>query len=251
MMLFEEKHSKTNYYTTLEYDNILCIPHCQSSFEILFVTEGSIDTVFSDRRVKVNEGECIWILPYEIHYYETPKNSKVFIVIFSVDYLADFAEAVRGKTLINPVISFDKENINALTNGDVFSKKAILYRLCSVVNKNGTKVNSDNTDNDIAARIMIYIQEHFKEQISLGNIAEYLGYSYSYTSAVFKNIFHKSVSDIVNEHRLDYAKKLLKKNTHTITEVAELSGFSTIRNFNAVFKRVCKLSPSQYQADNV
>ena len=86
-MLFEEKHSKTNYYTTLEYDNILCISHCQSSFEILFVTEGCVNTVFSDKKVRVNEGECIWVLPYEIHNYETPENSKVFIAIFSADYL--------------------------------------------------------------------------------------------------------------------------------------------------------------------
>ncbi len=249
IMLFEEKHSKTNYYTTLEYDNILCISHCQSSFEILFVTEGCVDTVFSDRKVRVNEGECIWVLPYEIHHYETPENSKVFIAIFSADYLTDFAKAVKGKALKNPVVSFNKNDTVALKGTDLFSKKAVLYRLCAAAFKNGTEEKNGSFDNDTAARIMIYIQEHYKEQITLRDIAEELGYSYSYTSALFKSIFNKGISDVINEHRLDCAKKLLKENTHTITEIAELSGFSTIRNFNAVFKNAYNISPSQYQSD--
>ena len=246
-MLFEEKHSKTNYYTTLEYDNILCIPHCQSTFEILFVTEGCVDTVFSDRKIRVGAGECIWVLPFEIHHYETQKNSKVFIAIFSADYVSEFANAIKNKSLALPTVPFCLSDINSLDSGDIFLIKSALYSLCSKVYRNGTKDKIGDADSDTAARIMVYIQEHFKEPITLSDIAEKLGYSYSYTSAIIKNDFGKSISDVINEHRLDFAKKLLKESTHTITEIAEESGFSTIRNFNAVFKKAYNQSPSQYR----
>ena len=37
-MLFEEKHSKQNYNTTLHYQNMRTILHCQTSAEILLIT---------------------------------------------------------------------------------------------------------------------------------------------------------------------------------------------------------------------
>ena len=46
--------------------------------------------------------------------------------------------------------------------------------------------------------------------------------------------------------RLKRAVQLLKEDTHTITEIAEMTGFSDAKYFREVFKKHYNVSPSQY-----
>lgn len=246
-MLFEEKHSKSNYYCTLGYDNCNCLLHCQTSFEIIFVENGSIELELKDKVLTVNENECVWILPYEIHRIATPTKSKVSILIFSTDYIADFYNMIKNNSLKKPVTEFSADTLKILKNSssDRFLLKSALYELCSTVISNGISEYENKSKADISVKIMFYLQEHFKEQISLKTLSEELGYSYSYTSAIFKECFGKSFSDAVNKYRLNEAVKLLKSKKHTITEISRLCGYSTIRNFNIAFKKHFGYTPKE------
>lgn len=246
-MLFEEKHSRSNYYCSLEYDNINCLLHCQTSFEIVFVESGFVKLELKDNVLTIKENECVWILPYEIHRITTPENSKVSISIFSTDYLVDFYTQVKGKALNNPLTDYGMKTLETLKNhsSDRFLLKSALYGLCSKVISNGISETDIKTETDNSVKIMLYLQEHYKEQITLKSLANKLGYSYSYTSAIFKECFNKSFSDIVNEYRLEEATKLLKTKKYTITEVSQLCGFTTIRNFNIAFKKHFGKTPKE------
>ena len=49
-MLSEEKHSRQNYSTTLHYQNMRTILHCQTSAEILLITRGIVRAVRKKHR---------------------------------------------------------------------------------------------------------------------------------------------------------------------------------------------------------
>ena len=74
-------------------------------------------------------------------------------------------------------------------------------------------------------------------------MAEELGYSYNYLSAYFKTQFGCSYADYVNSFRLEEAVRLLKRTDKSITQIAFESGFTSIRNFNDVFKKEYSISP--------
>lgn len=247
-MLFEGKHSKNNYFCLLEYENINCILHCQTSFEIIFVEKGSVVLELKDRVVEINQSECAWVLPYENHGITTPKESKVSISIFSTDYIADFYDTVKKKSLKNPVTVFSCHILEILKNksNDRFLLKSTLYGLCSKVISNGIYEDDSKSRTDNSVKIILYVQEHYKEQITLKSLAKELGYSYSYTSAIFMNCFNRNFADIVNEYRLNEAIRLLKLKKYTVTEVSQLCGFSTIRNFNISFKNHFGKTPREY-----
>ena len=247
-MLFEEKHNKTNYYCHLEYENINCLLHCQRSFEIVFAEKGSILAEIKNKAFTVSEGNCIWILPYETHRITTPKDSKVSIFIFSTDYISDFYDAVKRKTLKNPVSEFSDNSLDILKNNtdNRFMLKSVLYELCEKVFSGGVSEAEDRSKTDNSVKTMLYLQQHYKEQITLKSLAKELGYSYSYTSAIFKECFHSGFVDIINEFRLDEAVRLLKEKKHSVTEISELCGFATIRNFNIAFKKKFNRSPREY-----
>ncbi len=246
-MLFEIKHSNHNHYTTVRIDNIICVSHCHTSYEILFVTEGKIAANIDGLEHIVSNGECIMILPMQIHSYCTVDNSKVEISIFSNDYIFDFYNETKDKELENPVTNYDFTDLQILNkSNDRFEIKSILYKYCSKLIKNGIR-SAEKSSNDLSTKMVMYIQNNFKNNISLKQMAEKFGYNYNYLSAYFKTQFGCGYAEYVNRFRLEEAVKLLKKTNHSITQIAFESGFTSIRNFNDVFKKEYGISPLLYR----
>lgn len=248
-MLFEEKHSLSNHYCYLEYEDMNCLLHCQTSFEVVFVRCGSIALELKGKELTLHAGECAWILPYEIHRILTPDRSQVSIAIFSTDYLPDFDEALRGRSLHQPVFAFSQTLLDGLTGEPTnrFALKSALYSLASSAIAGGISKKDNQAETDHSVRIMIYLQDHYRETVTLQTLADELGYSYSYTSAIFQSGFHKSFSQILNDYRLEEAASLLRSSHDSITHISQQCGFSTIRNFNLLFKKRFGLSPREYQ----
>ena len=55
----------------------------------------------------------------------------------------------------------------------------------------------------------------------------------------------------VTKMRIDYAKELLAANRRSVSEIAEMCGFSNAYYFSNVFKKQTGFSPSQYPIDNI
>ena len=77
-----------------------------------------------------------------------------------------------------------------------------------------------------------------------------MGYSESYFSRYFKNIFGVTFSQYMNAIKTSDAMLLLRGNPDlTITQVAGYCGFNSIRHFNRVFKNLTGSSPSDFASD--
>jgi AraC-like DNA-binding protein len=62
-----------------------------------------------------------------------------------------------------------------------------------------------------------------------------------------------SFSDYINQQRIEKVKKLLKsedQKKYTLLAIAENAGFSSKSSFNAVFKKMTGLTPTQYKANH-
>lgn len=100
----------------------------------------------------------------------------------------------------------------------------------------------------VIRRAKEFILEHYRENISLQDVAEFCGVSVSYLS----NLFHKqlgiSYSKYLLKLRMDEASKLLSIYPDMkIYDVAERTGFITAKHFIAVFKKNFGVSPSNFQ----
>lgn len=247
-MLFEEKHSKQNYNTTLHYQNMRTILHCQTSAEILLITRGIVHAVCQHEVYRLSAGKAIWVMPYEVHSYDTIEENDATVYIFSTDTIPDFFQFMDGKRLTQPVISFSKNELDALSekNTDLFSKKSALYALASKAVQGGTTAIEKRTDFDPMCKMMLYIQSHYRENVTLHDLARHMGYSYNYASHLFRQYFSIGFCEMINMHRLDEAARLLKQPSFSITEIAGQTGFSTIRTFNTAFKKRFLMTPSEY-----
>jgi AraC-like DNA-binding protein len=106
--------------------------------------------------------------------------------------------------------------------------------------------NASDTYNKVQ-QACSYISENCTRAITQQEVAEYTGFSTYYFSRIFKEYTDESFNVFLTRHRLEHAVRLLTSDNISITDVAFLSGFQSISNFNKVFLKEMKCSPKEYR----
>ncbi|TDG00994.1 response regulator [Paenibacillus piri] len=103
------------------------------------------------------------------------------------------------------------------------------------------------THRRIVGNAVAYLKAHYKQNISLQDVADHVAVSKNYFSEMFKKVMDQNFIDYLTHLRLKCACELLRTTTLKVYEVAELSGFNDVKYFSKVFKKVMKVSPADYR----
>ncbi len=96
-----------------------------------------------------------------------------------------------------------------------------------------------------------FSMNHFKEKITLSQIASEAAMTPQAFCRYFKKRTRKTYIEFLNEIRIEEACNLLKKHPEmSIIEIAEESGFYNISNFHRKFKELKGVRPLRYQKLN-
>jgi AraC-like DNA-binding protein len=91
------------------------------------------------------------------------------------------------------------------------------------------------------------IQDHIDTNLTLKEISRNLDINPSYLSREFSKHFDNlSFGEYIRKQRIEKAKELMK-GTHSLTEVAYITGFSDQSHFSRIFKKHTGQSPSEYR----
>lgn len=101
--------------------------------------------------------------------------------------------------------------------------------------------------NAVAENILLYIQSHYMEDISLQDVAGAMNYSDAYFCKIFKHCFDKSFIVYLSEFRVEKAKRLLEDALNNVKDVSCKVGYRDSNYFTKVFKRVTGVTPSEYR----
>ena len=86
------------------------------------------------------------------------------------------------------------------------------------------------------------------ENISLRSVAEAVGLSPSYLSALFKREIGQNLSEYLTNVRIRRSKELLCCTSKMIYEIAYAVGFRDYRYFSQIFKKYTGQTPRQFQS---
>ena len=95
--------------------------------------------------------------------------------------------------------------------------------------------------------IVEYLNEHFTEQIRLGEVAAKFGLSPQYFCTFFKDNLGKTLVQHVNFLRIEKASGLLRETDMPIMDIAFSVGFENFSYFIKRFREVFGCTPSQYR----
>lgn len=97
------------------------------------------------------------------------------------------------------------------------------------------------------ANACCYISEHCEQDLSLDEVADFVGLSKFHFSRSFREYTQSSFSDYVAKQRIQQAILLFENRDISIAEIAFQSGFGSIASFNRCFKKEKNCTPSEYR----
>lgn len=96
-------------------------------------------------------------------------------------------------------------------------------------------------------KVYTYLYNHFKEKVSLEEIAEFVKQNPSALCRYFKQRTDKSIFQCLSEIRIEHACKLLTYSKMNISQVAYESGYNSVTHFIVQFEKITKRTPSEYR----
>ena len=105
-----------------------------------------------------------------------------------------------------------------------------------------------NTPSTFEKKIIFYLNDHYKEQIKLEDIANVFNISPSHLSHEFSKFFGISPINYIINKRICEAKWQLCASTAPLEEIAFSLGFNNINHFKKIFEKRVGCQPSLYRS---
>lgn len=91
-----------------------------------------------------------------------------------------------------------------------------------------------------------YIKQNYDQNVSTKILADHFHINASHLSRQFKKEMNVTITNYIQQKRIQEAKGLLITKKYTITEVANMVGFNDVQYFTNTFKKIEQITPSEY-----
>lgn len=229
-------------------------PHWHREPEIIYVQDGELSMTVAKQTHLLKSGAVFIVNSGEIHRLKA-ENAQFLSVHLFYDFIRQFEPALDGYAFAIEDGSREQREAAALmqklaameqSRGDpyvTFREQSELMKLIRLLlskckrKKQISVYGSDNLRINHKRIIENYIEAHFREKITLADIAETLGRNEYYMSLYFKQIMGVGFCDYLKKVRAKHAVEDLATLDVSIEEIALRNGFG---NRNLVTK-ACKL----------
>ena len=255
---------KKSIITLYENENCNRIPRTHQFSEIQCVLEGSFYITVDGITTLAKKGDIAVITPFRVHGVKSAeKGSKLWICAFANDFVSDFISnelsfEPKTKSVYTPpreifdyvklnMVDTEEKVISLENDKFLFHKiKAIIYAVfenyMSVIPQRPVEVK-----NYALATLLLYLNEHFTEDITRKSVCDSIGYSESYISHCIEILPDMNFRKLLNSLRVEHAKKLLYSTDFSILKIALECGFQNDRTFYRAFYEIEGISPGEYK----
>lgn len=202
--------------------------------------------------------------------YRVSKNSANHLAAMVMSYIHNDspAEAIRTIQIVKKIFASD------IKQAEKFCRKLFSELLPGLANRDESRIeflslndinqmydflveqinnpkSAETTSVDATMEKAVqYIKEHYTENITLAEVANYVALSPGYFSSTFKQHTNEKFIDYLSKLRINKAIDLLINSNIKITAIANLVGYKDAQYFHRVFKLYSGTTPSKYRADN-
>ncbi len=226
-----------------------CDPHWHESIEILHFVDGEACVVDNKQEIVCCAGDTVVFNSNTEHsVHQREGTSHYHCLLINKDYFSKLDMPLfRNHFIMLPNDENLKQMFEELSNE--YIQKPLMYNECmkSIISKmmiflyrhycdNADEVNPILSHPQIVQAALNYIYQHFKEDITVNQMAKDLGFSPYYLCHAFKTTVGHTIGQHVRTTRCNYASRLLSSGYYTVWEAAEMAGFKTPAYFSKVYK---------------
>ena len=233
--------------------------HWHSFFEIEIILSGEGKYVVNDVEYDIADNNVFLLTSTDFHYLKLDGTAEIINISFDETMMSDSNMTALVFNRIARAYHFDSDEYQRIVNvatvleheceidGDCRGS-LLSYIIKSLLRKNTYPSDTEMTPNSLHGirRAIIYMELHFRENISLDSVAREAGYTPAYFSRLFKQVTGKSYIEMLTKYRLSYARNLLA-NGFSVADACFSSGFGSLTAFQDAFKKKYNTSPSGYK----
>ncbi|WP_336782017.1 AraC family transcriptional regulator [Paenibacillus illinoisensis] len=235
--------------------------HFHDYYVIGFIEQGKRHLVCNNQEYVLNTDDMIIFNPHDPHACEgidgrtldyrciniQPEVMREYTrEITGQDYLPNFTAPVLYQHEL--VGSLHDLHLMILEEQSDFGKEELLLLLLEQLLRDYADAESSVSSQDVTIEVKCiceYIESHYMESISLGELAERSGMSKYHLVRLFTRQKGISPYRYLETIRINQAKRLLEQGTLPL-EVSAQTGFSDQSHFTNFFKKLIGLTPKQY-----
>lgn len=155
--------------------------------------------------------------------------------------------AIEGGATNNIILKMNNQFLKTLQN--IQSLDDLCYKLQEILEAFTENMFDyiPEKNHELIKKAILYISQHFTENLTLEEAAGHVHLNPAYFSSVFKQSTGSSFKEYLNMVRIEESKRLLANTDYTIIDIAVAAGFEDQSYFSKVFKKYTGLTPRQYR----
>ncbi len=106
----------------------------------------------------------------------------------------------------------------------------------------------EDYEEHVTREIIAYLKENLRRTVTMDELSRHLSYTKSYLFRQFKRSTGDTIMSFFLKLKVDAAKKLLREDRLSVSEIAASLGFESAGYFSKVFKKVTARTPMQYKS---
>ena len=237
------------------------VPHTHQHTELFFIVSGKGQFLIQDQVFPVDVNNLVIINPNVTHTEVSLNAQPLEYIVLGIDgielatsensngqfCILDHFESVEISSCLRNILrEMELKNTGYEDICQAYMEILIirLMRTTSLSVQNESPPMSGNRQCAVARR---YIDLHFKEPLTLEQLSEEAHINKYYLSHAFKKEYGISPIKYMISRRIDESQYLLAETDLSVSQIAQLLGFSSLSFFSQVFRKSLGISPMEFR----
>lgn len=250
--------------------------HWHPEAEFFYLQDGTLLFLLEQEKITLTAGEAIFIPPRLLHTAHAfpDQGGQLRALVFSTDIVAVYSDEQRYAKYVLPMMNEDPHGyihfrmdepthqvllndlsrlfkeadactaVDLLTEGFIRILWQQMWRLhpgAQIQESASVKASS------LVQRTIVYIHNHYAEDITLAQLAEEVHLTPAYLCRLFRKKTGIPPFAYLNRYRIMKSCEMLMNSDSRISEISSLCGFNNISYFNREFMKITHTTPSVYR----
>ena len=237
------------------------VPHTHNHMELFYIVGGKGQFLIEDQLYPVNASNLVVINPNVTHTEVSLNAQPLEYIVLGVEGIAlatrenanghfsilDHFESVEISGCLRNILREMEQKNTGYEDVCQAYMEILIIRLMRNTDLAVSAEPQAISANRQCAAVRRYIDLHFKEALTLEALAEEAHMNKYYLSHAFKREYGVSPIHYMIGRRIEESKYLLAETDLSMSQIAQLLGFSSLSYFSQVFRRTQSLSPMEYR----
>ena len=227
------------------------------SFLLMYIQKGSMLLDLAGKQLQVAEKQFVLLDCYQPHGYSARDGAECIWLHFDgvqarnyYEYIVSRLGNVFSMENAFPAIRKMHSILRAFAENNQFQEPLLSKYITDILTEfmiYNPGTGAGGTGTEAVERALIYISEHFTEDIPVSRLAGFAGLSEYHFIRVFRQKTGYTPHEYIINRRMASARYLLKYTELTVKEICFNTGFSCESVFCNAFKKQHGMTPQQYR----